>query len=208
MQIFAMTDIHGCLEAFKEALSQISLRGDNKLVLLGDYIHGGGQDHEVLDLIMDLQEKHGEDKVIALLGNHEEDVLSECGRPISHPKNSKGKRSDEVYKNWMRSLPLYYVEGKVIFVHAGIAEEAGEYWELGTPEHYFTSKYPPSFEEFDCDKKIVAGHTSVAYITGEPDYTDIYYDGHSHFYIDGDVCATGKFNILVYDTKTDSFCQL
>ena len=42
MRIFAMSDIHGCLDAFLDALSLVDLEDkNNKLVLCGDYIHGG-----------------------------------------------------------------------------------------------------------------------------------------------------------------------
>ncbi len=48
---------------------------DVKLILLGDYIHGGADNRGVLDKIMALQYRYGSDKVVALMGNHEEFVL-------------------------------------------------------------------------------------------------------------------------------------
>ena len=41
MKIFCMSDIHGCLKNFEDALSLIDLNGENMLILLGDYIDGG-----------------------------------------------------------------------------------------------------------------------------------------------------------------------
>ena len=81
MKIYCISDIHGCLWEFEEALSLILEHlneEDTKLILLGDYIHGGGEDYEVLDRVMSLQEKYnkyGDEKVIALRGNHEDFVL-------------------------------------------------------------------------------------------------------------------------------------
>lgn len=72
MKIYAMSDIHGCIHSFLEALQLVDLSGDNQLVLCGDYIHGGQDDYLVLDLIKDLEMKHGSDKVIVLAGNHED----------------------------------------------------------------------------------------------------------------------------------------
>ena len=56
MIIYCMSDIHGCLAEFEDALSLVLddiEQGKAKLVLLGDYIHGGpdnrwcsGQDNE------------------------------------------------------------------------------------------------------------------------------------------------------------------
>lgn len=33
-------------------------------------------------------------------------------------------------------------------------------------------------------------------------FNDIYYDGASHYYIDGDVLSTGDINVLMVDTDT------
>lgn len=45
------------------------------LILLGDYVHGGENNRGVLDKIMRLQRQYGSDKVVALLGNHDEWVV-------------------------------------------------------------------------------------------------------------------------------------
>lgn len=144
--IYAMSDIHGCLEAFDAALELVDLSGDNKLVLLGDYIHGGEDNYGVLDRIIALQRKYGSDKVIALMGNHEEMAIEGSWRISEHKSErdidyDEDDRDDE-YLSWMEYLPRYYFEGNTIFCHAGVDEEAGEYWELGTDEHTFTGKYP------------------------------------------------------------------
>lgn len=78
MNIYCMSDIHGCLAEFEEALSMIIEHLDEEetmLMLLGDYIHGGSDNYGVLDKIMKLQYKYGADKVVALMGNHEEFVV-------------------------------------------------------------------------------------------------------------------------------------
>ncbi|MCQ2755106.1 MAG: metallophosphoesterase [bacterium] len=59
MKIYCMSDIHGFVDEFKENLSIIAdnlKREDSKLVLLGDYIHGGNGDYEVCNAIIRLQE--------------------------------------------------------------------------------------------------------------------------------------------------------
>ena len=78
MKIYCMSDIHGCLAEFEEALSLVIDQldePDTMLCLLGDYIHGGADNYGVLDLIMSLQDRYGSDRVVALLGNHEEFIL-------------------------------------------------------------------------------------------------------------------------------------
>lgn len=54
--IYAMSDIHGCLDAFEYALSLIDLSGDNKIVLLGDYVHGPDS-YGVLRLTQEIEKK-------------------------------------------------------------------------------------------------------------------------------------------------------
>lgn len=75
MKIYAMSDIHGCLQEFEAALELVDLSSDNKLILLGDYIHSGADSYGVLHKIMQLQQKYGNEKVVALMGNHEELVI-------------------------------------------------------------------------------------------------------------------------------------
>lgn len=52
MKIYAMSDIHGCLQEFEAALDLVDLSGDNKLILLGDYIHSGADSYGVLKKII------------------------------------------------------------------------------------------------------------------------------------------------------------
>ena len=74
--IYAMSDIHGCLEAFEEKLSQVELEKNDRLILLGDYIDYGRESGQVLKRIYNLQQKYGDKKVIALKGNHEDMLLT------------------------------------------------------------------------------------------------------------------------------------
>ena len=54
-KIYAMSDLHGNIDAFDYALSLIDLtEEDTKLVLCGDYIHGADS-YGVLDRIIELQ---------------------------------------------------------------------------------------------------------------------------------------------------------
>lgn len=196
--IYAMSDIHGCLGAFEYALSLVDFSGDNKLILLGDYIHGPDS-YGVLKKIMQLQDKYGSDKVTALLGNHE-DMACDGRWPI----DGSGE-DDDRYLMWMQSLPRYYSEGNTIFVHAGIDEEAEDLWEWGTDDYTFTEKYPAQTGRFYNDMKIVAGHVGTAEISGNPEFHDIYFDGESHYYIDGTVLKSGKIPVIKIDMENNKY---
>lgn len=41
---------------------------------------------------------------------------------------------------WLRGLPLYFETETQIYVHAGIDEEAEEFWKVGSSDEYFLSK--------------------------------------------------------------------
>lgn len=215
--IYCMSDIHGCLSAFEAALELVDLSGGNKLLLLGDYIHGGEDNYGVLDRIIALQRKYGEDKIIALRGNHEDMAIEGSWRISEH----KSERSHEIdydeddcddeYINWLENLPFYYVEGNTIFCHAGIDEEAEDLWEFGTDEYTFTEKYPAQTGKFYCgdmDLKIVAGHVGTAVIADNPRFHDIYFDGESHYYIDGTVLDSGEIPVLAVDIGNDKYYRV
>lgn len=215
MKIYCMSDIHGCIEAFETALDMVLEHldePDTQLLLLGDYVHGGGSDRAVLDRIMELQNRYGYEKVIALLGNHEEFILQGYST-IDYEDNvvviGGGSSADDKYISWLGTLPLYHTEGNTIFVHAGIDEDAGDLWEWGTGDHIFTSKYPAETGKIhDLEMKVVAGHVGTADISGDPRYHDIYFDGESHYYIDGTVLESGVIAVLMVDTETDKYYRV
>ena len=215
MKLYCMSDIHGCLGEFEEALSLVAEHleeDDVRLILLGDYIHGGADNRGVLDRVMALQHRYGMDKVVALMGNHEEFVLR-GESDIDHLTGRGGDDGegdddgeDDKYLRWMENLPLYYTEGNTIFVHAGINEDAGDLWEWGSGDETFTGKYPAETGQIEgLEMKVVAGHVGTAEISGDPRYHDIYYDGASHYYIDGTVLSSGRIPVLKVDTETDRY---
>ena len=93
--IYAISDIHGCLDAFEKRLAQVNAELEKevtKLVLLGDYIDGGCDSYRVLNHVHSLQKQYGDEKVIALKGNHEvwfEDFLADRGRDWQISTNNR-----------------------------------------------------------------------------------------------------------------------
>ena len=219
MKVYSISDIHGCLSEFEEALTLVLehlSESDTMLVLLGDYIHGGADNRGVLDRIMSLQQRYGSDKVVTLLGNHDEWVLNGTDS-IDYTAKAYAQSNDYEYDDnhddryiqWLETLPRYYVEGNTIFVHAGIDEEAGDMWEWETSDDVFTSKYPAETGKIQgLDMKVVAGHVGTAEISGDPGFHDIFFDGQSHYYIDGTVLDSGVIPVLMVDTETDEYFQV
>ena len=206
MKIYAISDIHGYIDELNEALSLVDLDAeDSILICLGDYIHGHDS-YAVLDRIMQLQKQYGPEKVITLMGNHEEAVCQGFSVITEGDDVRRRIADDKPYIRWMHSLKEYYETETQIFVHAGVDEEAEDLWKFGTPSYVFFGKCPPSTGWFY--KDIIAGHVGTATISGDPEFSDIYYDGASHYFIDGSVWKSGRIPVLMYDTVTGIYYSL
>lgn len=255
--IYAMSDIHGCLEQLKEKMSLVDLDGNNKLLFLGDYIDYGPESGGVLHFVYDLQNRYGRDRVVVLKGNHEEMLLEwidEYNKPVTRAmeelsydswletdehyhyntfrtlvteeqfrefadfsqKASCAKKNAQAVKmvlassgeliKWIRSMELYYKTDDQIFVHAGVDEEAEDYWEWGSGEEIFLWKFPATTGRFL--KTVIAGHTGTASLAREKSFHSIFYDGESHYYIDGSVYKHGRLLLLGYDEIDKKYYQI
>lgn len=105
--------------------------------------------------------------------------------------------------DWIKNLPLYYETDRQIFVHAGIDEEAGEYWKLVTEDYYFLQRFSAVKGRFY--KDIIAGHIGTSALAEDKNFHNIYYDGESHYYLDSTVKVSQKLNILIYNTETNKY---
>lgn len=194
--IYAMSDMHGDLEAFEEALSHVDLSSpESRLVLCGDYIDHARICLGVCERIMELQrERPGQ--VIALMGNHEAAYLEGLAAGVAPPL------TPEMHA-WMLDLPLFFETDEQIFVHAGVDEEAGDLWRHGTPEYYFYYKFPATFGPFL--KDVIAGHVGTYLMCGE---NRVYWDGASHYYLDGSTEVSRLVPVLRYDLETGRYAAL
>ena len=72
VKIYAISDIHGYLDEFINALSKIDLSDkNNRLFLIGDYIDNGIHSFKVISKIIEMEEFYPH-QIITLFGNHEE----------------------------------------------------------------------------------------------------------------------------------------
>lgn len=173
-RLIAIGDIHGCFDPFHELLERnIRIRKEDRIVLLGDYIDRGYQAREVIDYIIDLQERGF--GIIPLMGNHEammlealedekssynwfmnggQETLSSFG--IESVKDLKSN-----YLRFFKNLLYYYVEDKYIFVHAGFNDDITDPFEdkfqmIWSRRETYSN---PVFNE----KIIVHGHTPIPF---------------------------------------------
>ena len=90
-----------------------------------------------------------------------------------------------------------------IYVHAGLDEEAKEYWKYGTSDYMMTNKYPPTVGKFL--KTIIAGHVYSDEVGDSSYFGKVFWDEMSHFYIDGNTNKSGIVPVLKYDTITQTY---
>jgi serine/threonine protein phosphatase 1 len=84
-RIFALGDIHGCIDELKVMVSALEERqgmtSDDTLIFLGDYIDRGPDSKGVVDYILDLKKKYS--RTFCLKGNHEQMFLAFLGEQES-----------------------------------------------------------------------------------------------------------------------------
>jgi len=153
-RIYAIGDVHGCYELMRRLIDRI---GEHHaalpepralhIVFLGDLIDRGPDSAAVLDFVYNLQLKS--DRVVTLLGNHEEAMLNVLdgdasmlrhwlgfgGRetlqsfdidppaPDEHPREFLRRLQSGTPRaivRWLRSLPLTAQSGDYFFCHAGV----------------------------------------------------------------------------------------
>ncbi|PNY21817.1 diadenosine tetraphosphatase [Streptococcus parauberis] len=109
--------------------------------------------------------------------------------------------------NWLLQKvddPRYFETPKQIFVHAGIDEDLGENWKKYSDPFIFTNKFPASLGNFY--KDIISGHIHSNIVANDDSYLGkVFYDGYSHYYIDGNVSKSKEIPVLVYDTSTNIY---
>ena len=100
--------------------------------------------------------------------------------------------------------PRFIETENQIFVHAGIDEEAKDFWQIATSSETFTNKFPYSTGKFI--KDIIAGHISSADVAKDSSYLGkIYHDKKSHYFIDGTVEKSRTIPVLTFYTDTHTY---
>lgn len=134
MTIYAIADIHGGNKTFRALLDTISMKHDDRLYLLGDYVDRGNDSKGVLDTILGLLDA-GYD-VRPVRGNHDDmmlrtytgvhDEFSEYwlnGWGNETLKSFAISTIDKLptrYATFLDSLPYCYRDEQYFFVHAGL----------------------------------------------------------------------------------------
>ena len=167
-----ISDIHGCSKTLEALLAKLSIRKEDELYFLGDYIDRGPNSSGVLDIIITLKESGY--KVFPLMGNHEYQALS---AQKEYDKQSfyyfmkkinksadllnKKKKIKKKYKRFMKELPYYIELDDFFLVHAGFDfKKEKPFEDIDSMLNIKDFKYN---KEKTKGKTIVYGHKPVNY---------------------------------------------
>lgn len=173
-RIFAIGDIHGCLEKLRKLLALIDVDwAEDTVVFMGDYIDRGPASREVVDAVLELRGRHG--RVICLMGNHErmflnwldgreeELFLANGGRSTLRSYGLSPRDPDREAKvppdhlAFFRSLLPFYETETHLFVHAGV--RPGIPVEIQDPHDMIWIRHEFFLADHGLKKTVVFGHT-------------------------------------------------
>ncbi|WP_041081442.1 metallophosphoesterase family protein [Thermotoga profunda] len=165
--IYAIGDIHGCVESLNNLMDRLPLRTGDKLIFLGDYVDRGPDSKAVVDRLMILSQTYD---CVFLRGNHEWMMLNYLldGKDFELWMMNGAGATIRSYKD-VRKIPLehleffkntvyYHIEDGYFFVHAGVRphiplERQDTFDLLWIREEFIYSENPLK------GYKVVFGHT-------------------------------------------------
>jgi len=177
MGVFAIGDLHGCLDELDVLLERIAAGAGDTLVFLGDYVDRGPRVRALVERLIRLREEAA--ATVFLRGNHEDMLLAYLGFAGRHPDvylanggvatlASYGVPSDvsgaaaaahvpAAHVEFFRSLVLTHRHDRFLFVHAGVRpgvalEQQAEEDLLWIREEFFAARH-------DLPWTVVFGHT-------------------------------------------------
>ncbi len=183
--IYAIGDIHGCLDPLRELVAQLPIKPEDELVFLGDYIDRGPDSQGVLDYLIE----EGKPNWRFLRGNHEQMLLDwlQMPNPLAAsnwllngghqtlqsyiPREKLDEvRGEEVHalfqsylpqshREFLNSLPLTYETPGYFFCHAGVNLDRP--LNAQTPEDLLWIRRKFLEDPRPTPKLIVHGHTPI-----------------------------------------------
>jgi serine/threonine protein phosphatase 1 len=170
---FVIPDIHGCARTLAALLFDVlKLTVQDKVYFLGDYVDRGPRSKEVLDQIINLQQKGF--TLHLLRGNHEEMLLRACGSIeyyrvwiMNGGKETLASFSIEdpcevpsEYRTLCATLPCYMDLHDCILVHAGLNNAVPD--PFSDVEYMLWSRAGAPSQQNLGQKRIISGHTPVS----------------------------------------------
>jgi serine/threonine protein phosphatase 1 len=179
MRTYAVGDIHGSLDKLENLVGkcEADARGaPMSFVFVGDYIDRGPDTRGVIEFLMALREKT---LVVTLMGNHEALALEAIDdtfavgnwllqggdKTLASYGVASVRELPRKHVEWLRSLRLFYDDGRRLFVHAGVNPEKA--LDAQDDPDLLWIREPFLSDARDYGRLIVHGHTPQR--SGTPD---------------------------------------
>ena len=169
-KIYAIGDIHGCLDKLISLAGRIAPGTGDRVVFLGDYIDRGADSAGVIEFLLKFQAETPAETIF-LKGNHEamlmdylagmnqESYLYYGGSATvdSYVARYGEFRLPDNHRNFLENLKSFYETERYVFVHAGLKPgvpipEQTDSYRLWIRWEFVRSAY-------DWGKRVVFGHT-------------------------------------------------
>jgi len=176
-KIFAVGDIHGCVDKLAAMLKVLPWNKENGdlLLFIGDYIDRGPQSKDVVDVLVKLRNQGGD--IIFLKGNHEKMLLDYyihqkdqmlyvanggAETIASYVEGGIGRKAfilPEDHLEFLLSLRLFHETDDYIFVHAGLRD--GVPLQKQSEEDLLWIREEFIYSAYDWNKRVIFGHTAL-----------------------------------------------
>ncbi|PKN08639.1 MAG: serine/threonine protein phosphatase [Deltaproteobacteria bacterium HGW-Deltaproteobacteria-7] len=175
-KIFAIGDIHGCLDKLQRLIQDIAADPANDtLVFIGDYIDRADGGRDVVDYVLELEKVY--QKVICLCGNHESMLmrylegvdeemylvngglltLEAYGISRTDTLFQRKAKIPSAHLRFFESLLPYYETDQFIFVHAGLLPGMPLAGQAIHDLLWIRRSFIDS--DYDFGKRVIFGHT-------------------------------------------------
>ena len=175
-RLFAIGDIHGCVDELATMLSAIAPGRGDTVVFVGDYVDRGPAARDVIELL--LEHRRGAADYVFLKGNHEDMMLSFLGlrghygesflfnggvptlESYGVPEGEPAlERIPAEHLDFFKSLTTSYLRPPYLFVHAGISPL--RQLEEQTVEDMLWIRQEFIFNPHQLGSTVVFGHTPM-----------------------------------------------
>ncbi len=176
MDIYAVGDIHGCLDQLERLLDKVQPDLEKDILLfIGDYIDRGPDSRRVVEYVLGLQQKYPLEHVVCLKGNHEAmflNFLQGRERELFLFNGGLGTLRDYWGNNWesarelilppehdrfYQELQTIYETPDYIFVHAGLKPGVPSAEQQEKDLLWIRGEFITSMEDFG--RLVIFGHT-------------------------------------------------
>ncbi|GAA4280739.1 metallophosphoesterase family protein [Gaetbulibacter aestuarii] len=148
MRTFVVGDIHGGLKALIQLLNTMEITEEDQLIFLGDYVDGWSESAQVIQFLMELENKFS---CIFIKGNHDiwcENWLEDGtvnpswyihgGKATMESYADFSKEAKHEHLKFFKTMKSYYLDAdNRLFIHAGFTSMHGVEKEVNTGTFFY-----------------------------------------------------------------------